>query len=197
MSAVTHELQRRLRDEKSIPRFEPCLPKPAKVPSLAAGAARSNGARRRYNIRINNPVTPPATSINHSVARSDNSLPSLTTLPIIISPHGSESPQSIASERLRCCSGRATSLWNRLARCTSYYLDNRLHKLSPIIPSARQAAIKPKTSVVNIGSPFATFLPPLIVELTPLHWGIDRGVCGRGFDSYVTTSLQMGGRPLS
>ncbi len=47
MSAVTRELQRRLRDEKSIPGFEPCLPKPAKVPSLAAGAARSNGARRR------------------------------------------------------------------------------------------------------------------------------------------------------
>jgi len=47
MSAVTRELQRRLRDEKSILRFEPCLPKPAKVPSLAARAARSNGARRR------------------------------------------------------------------------------------------------------------------------------------------------------
>ena len=110
----------------------------------------------------------------------------------LLGPHSSESPQSIASERLRCCSGRATSLRNRLARCTSYYLDNRLHKLSPIIPSARQAAIKPKTSVVNIGSPSATFLPPLTVELTPLNWGIDRGVCGCGFDSYVATSLQNG-----
>jgi bifunctional non-homologous end joining protein LigD len=37
MSAVTRELQRRLRAEKTLPRFEPCLPKLAKAPPAGLG----------------------------------------------------------------------------------------------------------------------------------------------------------------
>ena len=35
--SVTHELPRRLRAEQSLPRFEPCLPRPASEPPAGAG----------------------------------------------------------------------------------------------------------------------------------------------------------------
>jgi bifunctional non-homologous end joining protein LigD len=35
--SVTRELRRRLRDEESLPRFEPCLPCPAKQPPAGPG----------------------------------------------------------------------------------------------------------------------------------------------------------------
>ena len=98
-------------------------------------------------------------------------------------PRSPNSNERIANEAQRCCSWQVTWPQNRLVPNTGYYLDNRLHKLSPIIPSARQAAIKPKTSVVNIGSPSATFLPPVAVELTPPEFrGLIAGFVAAGFD---------------
>jgi hypothetical protein len=57
------------------------------------------------NIKISNPATPPAISISHSAARSDNSLPSFTTLPIIVAPQP-ESPESIANRPSDAVAGR-------------------------------------------------------------------------------------------
>jgi hypothetical protein len=76
------------------------------------------------NIKISNPATPPAISISHSAARSDNSLPSFTTLPIIVAPQP-ESPESIANEAQRCCSWQVTRPQNRLVRNTGYFRGRR------------------------------------------------------------------------